>query len=48
MKFGENSSFIFSFFIQIAVSKENDVFQIAKKPIRDGRLALPDLKHEFC
>jgi hypothetical protein len=32
----------------VAVSKENDIFQIAKKPIRDGRLALPDLKNEFC
>jgi hypothetical protein len=29
--------------IIIAVSKENDIFQIAKKTIRDGRLALPDL-----
>jgi inorganic pyrophosphatase len=35
-------------FYNIAVSKENDIFQIAKKPIRDGRLALPDLKNEFC
>jgi hypothetical protein len=36
----------------IVVSKlllvKNDIFQIAKKPIRDGRLALPDLKNEFC
>ncbi len=30
------------------MSKENDILQIAKKPIRDGRLALPDLKNEFC
>jgi hypothetical protein len=36
------------FKLLIAVSKENDIFQIAKKPIRDGRLALPDLKNEFC
>jgi hypothetical protein len=39
-------------FLVIAVSKlllvKNDIFQIAKKPIRDGRLALPDLKNEFC
>jgi hypothetical protein len=34
--------------IKLAVSKENDILQIAKKPIRDGRLALPDLKNEFC
>jgi hypothetical protein len=27
---------------------KNDIFQIAKKPIRDGRLAPPDLKNEFC
>jgi hypothetical protein len=32
----------------VAVSKENDISQIAKKPIRDGRLALPDFKNEFC
>jgi hypothetical protein len=36
------------FTIKIAVSKENDISQIAKKPIRDGRLAPPDLKDEFC
>ncbi len=34
--------------IVVAVSKENDIFQFAKKPIRDGRLALPDHKNEFC
>ncbi len=36
----------------IAVSKlllmKNDISQIAKKPIRDGRLALLDFKNEFC
>jgi hypothetical protein len=32
----------------IAVSKENDIPQIAKKPIRDGRLVLPELENEFC
>jgi hypothetical protein len=32
----------------IAVSKKNGIFQIRKKPIRDGRLAPPDLKNEFC
>ncbi len=31
----------------LAVSKDNDIFQIPKKPIRDGRLALPNLKNEF-
>ncbi len=39
---------IWLIFLKIAVSKENDIFQIAKKTIRDGRLALPDLKNEFC
>jgi hypothetical protein len=24
------------------------IFQIAKKPIRDGRLALSELENEFC
>jgi hypothetical protein len=32
----------------LAVSKENDIFQIAKKPISDGRLVLSELKKEFC
>jgi hypothetical protein len=27
---------------------KNDISQIAKKPIRDGRLALLDFKNEFC
>jgi hypothetical protein len=30
------------------VSKENERFQIAKKPIRDGRLALFEVENEFC
>jgi hypothetical protein len=38
--------------ILIEVSKlllvKNGMFQIAKKPIRDGRLALSDLKNDFC
>jgi hypothetical protein len=38
----------FNFKLTLAVSKENEIFQIAKKPIRDGRLVLPDLKNEFC
>jgi hypothetical protein len=29
------------------VQKENDMFQIAKKPIRDGRLVLFELENEF-
>jgi hypothetical protein len=32
----------------IAVPKENDIFQIAIISIRDGRLAIFDLKNEFC
>jgi hypothetical protein len=34
--------------LKVAVSNENDIFQIAKKPIRDGRLALSELENEFC
>ncbi len=34
--------------LKLAVSKENVIFQIAKKPIRDGRLVLSELENEFC
>jgi hypothetical protein len=27
---------------------KNDIFQIAKKPIRNERLALSELENEFC
>ncbi len=32
----------------LAVSKENDIFPIAKKPNKDGRLVLSELENEFC
>ncbi len=34
--------------VVLAVPKENDKFQIAKKAIRDGRLVLSELETEFC
>jgi hypothetical protein len=36
---------IYDFFVE---SVENDIFQIAKNPMWDGKLILPDLKNEFC
>jgi hypothetical protein len=32
----------------IEVSKKNDILQIEKKPIRDGKLAINKLENEFC
>jgi hypothetical protein len=34
--------------LSLGVSKENDIFQIPKKPIRDERLDLSELENEFC
>jgi hypothetical protein len=47
--------FFFSYFflnqivtlLEMAVPKENVISQIVKKPIRNGRLALSDLKKDF-
>jgi hypothetical protein len=35
------------YIFNIVVSKENDIFQIAKKPIRDERLVPSELVNEF-
>jgi hypothetical protein len=47
-KFSLPKSFFINFHILLEEPKENDVFQISKKPIRNRRLALSDLKNEFC